>query len=37
VVAALCERLLAGGVPALHFYTMNPSAPSLALWAACRR
>jgi methylenetetrahydrofolate reductase (NADPH) len=31
VVTDLCERLLSGGVPALHFYTMNQSAPVLAL------
>ncbi|RDI27143.1 5,10-methylenetetrahydrofolate reductase (NAD(P)) [Pseudacidovorax intermedius] len=31
VVAALCERLVAGGAPALHFYTMNQAAPALAL------
>jgi methylenetetrahydrofolate reductase (NADPH) len=37
VVASMCERLLAGGAPALHFYTMNQAAPSLALLEACRR
>ena len=31
VVSSLCEQLLAGGAPALHFYSMNQSAPVLAL------
>ena len=31
VVAALCDRLRAGGAPALHFYTMNQSVATLKL------
>ena len=31
VVARLCEQLRAGGAPALHFYSMNQSAATLAL------
>jgi methylenetetrahydrofolate reductase (NADPH) len=31
VVSDLCERLIAGGAPSLHFYTMNQSAATMAL------
>ncbi len=34
VVGRLCEQLVAGGAPALHFYTMNQSAATLEL---CQR
>ena len=31
VVSDLCEQLINGGVPAIHFYTMNQSVPTLAI------
>lgn len=32
VVAAMCERLLKGGAPGLHFYTLNQAHATKALW-----
>ena len=32
VISEMCERLLDGGAPGLHFYTLNQADPSLAIW-----
>jgi methylenetetrahydrofolate reductase (NADPH) len=34
VVSRLCERLIAGGAPGIHFYTLNQSGLSLEI---CKR
>ncbi len=32
VVTKMCERLIEGGVPGLHFYTLNQALPSMRIW-----
>lgn len=32
VVTQLCQRLLAGGAPGLHFYSLNQAGPTEAIW-----
>ena len=32
VVTEMCNQLLEAGAPGLHFYTMNQSEPTLAIW-----
>lgn len=34
VVTRLCEELLAGGAPGIHFYTMNQVEPTRTIWNA---
>jgi methylenetetrahydrofolate reductase (NADPH) len=32
VVTDLCDRLITGGAPGLHFYTMNMAGPTSTIW-----
>lgn len=32
VVTQLCEQLLAGGAPGIHFYSLNQAGPTMAIW-----
>jgi methylenetetrahydrofolate reductase (NADPH) len=32
VVTNLCDRLLRGGAPGLHFYTLNQAGPTSTIW-----
>ena len=34
VITEMCQKLLAGGAPGLHFYTLNQAEPSLAICSA---
>ncbi|MDB5796555.1 MAG: 5,10-methylenetetrahydrofolate reductase [Paucimonas sp.] len=36
VVSDLCERLIAGGAPGLHFYSLNQAAATTELWKRLR-
>lgn len=37
VVTRMCERLLAGGAPGLHFYTLNQAGATSAIWQRLAR
>jgi len=31
-VTGLCERLIVGGAPGLHFYSLNQAEPTQTIW-----